>query len=180
MTISHARRATHARLLGTVLGALAGPAWLMPARQASAAPSAKDLLDRLADDYYRGNASFDPLSASESGDSRYNGQLGLPINPDIRARHIASLRALRERVRRISRDALDDKARINYDILAFELDSTLSLAPFPEHLLPLNQMVAVPVILFYQTVNFHHYIVDAMIWKARKKPIQKVLALSES
>ena len=40
--------------------------------------------------------------------------------------------------------------------------------------------VAVPVILFYQTVNFHHYIVDAMIWKARKKPIQKVLALSES
>jgi hypothetical protein len=41
-------------------------------------------------------------------------------------------------------------------------------------------VLAIPVILLYQTANFHHYIVDSLIWKARKKPIQKVLALSES
>jgi hypothetical protein len=40
--------------------------------------------------------------------------------------------------------------------------------------------LTVPIILFYQIVNFHHYIVDAMIWKARKKPIQKILTLSQS
>lgn len=37
--------------------------------------------------------------------------------------------------------------------------------------------LAVPIILFYQTVNFHHYIVDALIWKARKKPLQAALSL---
>ena len=33
------------------------------------------------------------------------------------------------------------------------------------------------VVLVYMTLNFHHYIVDSMIWKARKKPMQKVLGL---
>ena len=37
--------------------------------------------------------------------------------------------------------------------------------------------VSIPIILMYQTVNFHHYIVDAVIWKARKKPIQTALSL---
>ncbi len=35
-------------------------------------------------------------------------------------------------------------------------------------------------ILIYQTINFHHYIVDGLIWKARKRPIQKTLGLSGS
>ncbi len=33
------------------------------------------------------------------------------------------------------------------------------------------------VLIFYQTLNFHHYIVDAIIWKVRKKPIQKTLEI---
>lgn len=33
------------------------------------------------------------------------------------------------------------------------------------------------VTIFYQTVNFHHYIVDSLIWKVRKKPMQKTLEL---
>lgn len=33
------------------------------------------------------------------------------------------------------------------------------------------------VVLVYMTLNFHHYIVDSMIWKARRKPMQKVLGL---
>ena len=40
--------------------------------------------------------------------------------------------------------------------------------------------ISIPIILLYQTANFHHYIVDAVIWKARKKPIQKTLSLSGS
>jgi hypothetical protein len=31
--------------------------------------------------------------------------------------------------------------------------------------------------LVYQTLNFHHYIVDSRIWKVRKKPMQKTLDL---
>lgn len=33
-------------------------------------------------------------------------------------------------------------------------------------------------IIVYQAVNFHHYIVDSIIWKVRRSPIQKVLGLS--
>jgi uncharacterized protein (DUF885 family) len=39
---------------------------------------------------------------------------------------------------------LDDKAQLNYDLLAFELDCALNFEQFPEHLLPLNQMDNVP------------------------------------
>ena len=32
-------------------------------------------------------------------------------------------------------------------------------------------------LIVYQTINFHHYIVDSMIWKLRKKPIKKTLGI---
>ena len=34
------------------------------------------------------------------------------------------------------------------------------------------------LLIVYQTINFHHYIVDSLIWKARKKPMQQTLGLS--
>ncbi len=40
--------------------------------------------------------------------------------------------------------------------------------------------IAVPIILIYQTLNFHHYIVDSVIWKARKRPIQAALSLPQT
>jgi hypothetical protein len=40
--------------------------------------------------------------------------------------------------------------------------------------------IGLPVIIVYQVVNFHHYVVDALIWKARRKPLQKVLGLPGS
>lgn len=33
-------------------------------------------------------------------------------------------------------------------------------------------------IVVYQTINFHHYIVDSIIWKVRKKPMQSTLGLA--
>jgi uncharacterized protein (DUF885 family) len=148
MLVSLARRRTHLQLLRAAIGMVAAPAWLTAGPHVRAAVTgARSQLDKLADEYYETNARFDPLSASESGDSRYNSQLGLSISPAGRRRHFASLRTLRERLGAIPRDQLDDKARINYDILAFELDSELRFEAFPEHLLPLDQMVAVPVML---------------------------------
>jgi hypothetical protein len=29
----------------------------------------------------------------------------------------------------------------------------------------------------YQAINFHHYIVDGVIWKVRKKSLQKTLQI---
>jgi hypothetical protein len=33
-------------------------------------------------------------------------------------------------------------------------------------------------IVVYQVVNFHHYVVDAIVWKVRKPAISKTLGLS--
>jgi hypothetical protein len=33
-------------------------------------------------------------------------------------------------------------------------------------------------LVIYQTINFHHYIVDSLIWKLRKKPIRETLGIS--
>lgn len=41
---------------------------------------------------------------------------------------------------------------------------------------PLEPLVVVA--LFYQTINFHHYIVDSRIWKLRKKPIRSNLGIA--
>ena len=35
-----------------------------------------------------------------------------------------------------------------------------------------------PLIVIYQTINFHHYIVDSVIWKIRRKPLQKTLGIT--
>ena len=40
--------------------------------------------------------------------------------------------------------------------------------------------IAIPAIIVYQAVNFHHYVVDSFIWKVRKKPMQKTLGLSST
>ena len=38
--------------------------------------------------------------------------------------------------------------------------------------------VGLPLLVFYQTLNFHHYIVDSRIWKVRQPALQKTLGLS--
>lgn len=39
-------------------------------------------------------------------------------------------------------------------------------------------ITALTVIVF-QTINFHHYIIDSFIWKARKKSHQMILKIKE-
>ncbi len=38
--------------------------------------------------------------------------------------------------------------------------------------------IALPSIIIYQTINFHHYVVDGLIWKARKPLLRKTLGLT--
>lgn len=46
--------------------------------------------------------------------------------------------------------------------------------------LGLDVIAAVPVasVVAYQTINFHHYVVDGLIWKVRKPRLQETLALA--
>lgn len=53
----------------------------------------------------------------------------------------------------------------------FYLSVDLAIDQFSHWALPLALIV-------YQTINFHHYIVDSLIWKVRKKPMQKTLGIA--
>jgi uncharacterized protein (DUF885 family) len=114
--------------------------------QAGATQAGKQL-DLLADQYYDAVAKFDPVGATENGDSRFDDQIGMAIAPKVRARQFALHHGYQQRLRAISRDSLSPKGQVNYDILDYELASALSLEKFPEHLLPINQMDSMPVTL---------------------------------
>jgi uncharacterized protein (DUF885 family) len=104
-------------------------------------------LHRLADEYYDAVARFDPVSAGENGDGHFADQLGMSIAPEQRAQQFARYHAYLNRLHAIRRGTLSARDQTNYDILDYELATALRLEPFPEHLLPLDQMDALPVTL---------------------------------
>ena len=117
-----------------------------PVAVASASQASKQL-SVLADQYYDALAKFEPMNATENGDSRFDDQIGMAIAPKMRTRQFALYHGFQQRLRAIQRDALDAKGQINYDILDYELKSELSFEKFPVHLLPINQMDSIPVTL---------------------------------
>ncbi|ELX12047.1 hypothetical protein Jab_1c06400 [Janthinobacterium sp. HH01] len=125
-------------------GHAAAPAAVAP--QVSAAPAHKALL-AIADQYYDAVARFEPIAATENGDNRYDDQLGMSIAPAKRAQQFKLYRQFATRLKTVQRAQLNNTDRVSYDILAYELHGLLSMEPFPEHLLPINQMDSVPVTL---------------------------------
>jgi uncharacterized protein (DUF885 family) len=127
---------------------LLGAASVTPGFAAEKVPAASvaqaSKLDQLAAAFYVARATFEPLMITANGDPRYDDQLGLNISPKVRAAHFARYRQLRNQLSAIPRARLDDKGQLNYDLLAYELDSALAQEPFPDHLLPLDQFDNVP------------------------------------
>ena len=117
------------------------------ATHAAAPARAQQQLDKLANVYYDGLARFDPVGATDNGDSRFNDQIGMAIAPAVRARQFAFYATCLAKLKAIPRDQLDAHAQVNYDILDYELHSVLSMRAFPEHLLPVNQMDSMPLTL---------------------------------
>jgi uncharacterized protein (DUF885 family) len=140
-------RTLNAAILAALLAAGA-PILSAHAAAPAATPSASAAerqLDSLAARFYDARARFDPLLyATANGDSRYDDQIGMAIAPQVRARYFAANHELLDALHKIDRARLGDKARLNYDILAFEIRSQLDLERFPEHLLPLNHFDNIP------------------------------------
>jgi uncharacterized protein (DUF885 family) len=127
-------------------GALeAKPAKTVAAKAGDTAESKR--LNKLADEYYDALARFDPVSAGESGDSRFNDQIGMSIGPKQRAAQFALYKGYLKRLQAIRRGALPARDQTSYDILDYELRTALRFEPFPEHLLPISQMDSLPVML---------------------------------
>ncbi|WUR12851.1 DUF885 domain-containing protein [[Empedobacter] haloabium] len=102
---------------------------------------------QLADEYYDAIARFEPVGATENGDNRFDDQIGMAIAPAERARQYERYRQYQKRLNAIDRRALVRSDQINYDVLAFELKTLLSLEPYPSHLLPISQMDSMPITL---------------------------------
>ncbi|MDY7574760.1 DUF885 domain-containing protein [Actimicrobium sp. CCI2.3] len=119
-----------------------------PVSGAVATASRSDLqVDRLATRYYLAQARFDPLGATGSGDNRFDDQLGIGIDPVMRARHFAELHEFQKTLHAMAQSTLSPQARLNVDLLDYELADALNFERFPAHLLPINQMDSVPVTL---------------------------------
>jgi uncharacterized protein (DUF885 family) len=142
-------RTLNAAILAALLAAgapiLSAHAATAPAPATQSASTAERQVDRVAARFYDARARFDPLLyATANGDSRYDDQIGMAIAPKVRARYFAANHQLLNELQKIDRARLSDKARLNYDILAFEIRSQLDLERFPEHLLPLNHFDNIP------------------------------------
>ena len=57
--------------------------------------------------------------------------------------------------------------------LCFGLSTTIYL------LLDNTVALLLPAIILYQAINFHHYVVDGVIWKIRRKPLQRTLGIAQ-
>ena len=127
------------------LGASAAP--VKTAAKATATTQAGKQMNKLADEYYEAYARYEPVWATESGDSRFFDQLGLSIAPAQRERQMGLYLAYLKRLYAIDRAQLNARDQASYDILRFELDTALRLGDFPEHLLPMDQMFNMPAFL---------------------------------
>lgn len=126
-----------------------------PARTANASSSTTSAaqsrqspqLHQLLSDYYQANVRFNPIGATFSGDNRFDDQLGMEIAPKQRAQQLARYRSFAKRLQAINPAQLSRTERTSYEVLDFELATAFSFAPFPDHLLPVDQMGSLPVVL---------------------------------
>ncbi len=113
-----------------------------------AAPlSAAQQLAQLADRYSDAKARFEPLDATYSGDNRFDDLLPMTHWPAVRARRFAMLADVQQSLMKIDRSKLAEPDQVTFDCLSYEVGMALRFEPLRDHLMPLNQMDAVPVML---------------------------------
>lgn len=113
---------------------------------AFAEPAANTDLNKLGDQFYLEQARFDPVTnATLTGDNRFDDQLNNFLAPAERLRHFAALHDIQNHLHQLHRDKLSTEDALSYDVLEDQLQAILGLESYPDHLLPLTQMDAIPV-----------------------------------
>lgn len=119
----------------------ASAAGTKPSSSASVQGAESALLKKISNEYYLDKAKLNPLFATFWGDSRFNDKVGLAIGPKQRQQHHQLMHSLLKRLQALPRTSLSKTDKTNYDILEFEIRNEIALEPFPDHLLPINQMM---------------------------------------
>lgn len=113
------------------------------AADAPSRPSAR--LAAVADQYYEAKARFDPVTATWSGDNRFDDQLAINIAPAERKKRFAMYRDVLRKLKAIDSGRLERSDAVTYDLLEEEVRGALAFEPFDDHLLPLSQLDSMPV-----------------------------------
>lgn len=120
---------------------------LSQAAPPSQAPASKALA-ALAERYYDAQARLDPVySGTLIGDNRFDDQLPINIAPEQRRQRFAMYRQVQAQLAKIDRSRLSPSDALTRDLLARELRTRLGFEPFNDHLLPIQQLDAIPVLL---------------------------------
>ena len=113
---------------------------------AAATPSAA--LAALAERYCEAQARLDPVySATLAGDNRFDDQLPIGIAPVQRQKRFAMYHRLQRALAAIDPKALSRADALTHALLARELHTRLGFEQYPDHLLPLQQLDAMPILL---------------------------------
>jgi len=119
-----------------------------PADAAGAPADPARALASLAQRYYDAQARLDPVySATLAGDNRFDDQLPLTLAPAERAKRFAMYHRLERELEHIPHDRLPPRDRLTHELLARELRTRIGFEPFPDHLLPVQQLDSIPVLL---------------------------------
>ncbi len=128
---------------------LSMPLSLLAGSPAARAATPAERLADVAARYYDARSRFDPISATESGDNRYDDQLALDIAPAERARRFAAWRGFLKELDALPAARLPADQRLNRELLVQQLRDRLAFERFPDHLLPLHHMGAMPLQLAF-------------------------------
>jgi len=116
----------------------AGPAKADPAKA----------LATLADRFYEAQVRMDPVySGTLAGDNRFDDQLPITIAPEHRRKRFAMYHDVQRQLAAIDRKRLGAADQLTHDLLARDLRTRIGFEAFDDHLLPVQQLDAIPVLL---------------------------------
>ena len=133
-------------LIALLAGATALGQGVALAKARPAPPSG--MLAALAERYYEVQVRLDPVySGTLAGDNRFDDRLPIGIAPAQRRQRFAMYHRLQRELAAIDKRSLSPRDALTHDLLARELRTRLGFEPFSDHLLPLQQLDAIPTLL---------------------------------
>ncbi|MXW69511.1 MAG: DUF885 domain-containing protein, partial [Acidimicrobiia bacterium] len=107
--------------------------------QAAESESESGELRFLVEEYFEASLELNPLQATFLGDRRYNDRLANYLGAEHRAASEALTREYLERIEAIDPERLGREDRLTFEIFRLNLENSLEIGEFPEHLLAINQ-----------------------------------------
>ena len=99
-------------------------------------------IENLFEKYYENKLQLYPLTATISGDNRYNDVLPNYITKSHRAALKTFYSNYKNKLLQFGRDYLSDENQTSYDVLQWECDIHLEALSYPTYLMPVTQMNA--------------------------------------